>query len=186
MSGHNKWSQIKRKKGANDAKRSAEFTKVSSLLTVAARDGGGDPDSNAALRLAVEKAKEARMPKEVMQRAIDKGTGKNAGVALESVIYEGFGPLGVAFYIKGITDNNNRTVAEIKNIFNKSGGSLGVIGSTSYIFTPEPNTPMFSVEISDLKSAEQVLKLYDALEDHADIQEVFANFNVPDSLLEKL
>ncbi len=186
MSGHNKWSQIKRKKGVNDAKRSAEFTKVSSLLTVAARDGGGDPDSNAPLRLAIEKAKEARMPKDVIQRAIDKGTGKSGGAMLESVVYEAYGPLGVAFLLKGITDNNNRTVAEIKNILSKSGGSLGVIGSTSYIFMPDPTSPMFSVDITDIDHAQSVLKLYDILEDHADIQEVYANFNIPDEVLEKL
>lgn len=186
MSGHNKWSQIKRKKGVNDAKRSAEFSKVSRFLTIAAREGGGDPDSNAQLRLAVEKAKEARMPKDVMQRAIDKGTGKGAGDSLESVIYEGFGPLGVAFYIKGITDNNNRTVAEIRNIFNKANGSLGVTGSTSYIFAADPSNPIFFVDIDNVSDAESILKLYDVLEDHEDIQEVFANFNIPDSILEKL
>ena len=187
MSGHNKWSQIKRKKGVADAKRSQEFTKVARLITVAARDGGSDPQSNPTLRLAIEKAKEARMPKDNIQRAIDKGLGKlGAGESFESVIYEGFGPEGVAFLIKGITDNNNRTFAEIRSMFGKLGGSLGVQGSTAYLFTPDPTNPLYLVDITEPHLADKVLKLFDTLEEHDDIQEVFANFNIPDAVLEKL
>lgn len=187
MSGHNKWSQIKRKKGVADAKRSQEFTKVARLITVAARDGGSDPQANPTLRLAIEKAKEARMPKENIQRAIDKGIGKlGAGESFESVTYEGFGPEGVAFFLKGITDNNNRTFAEIRTLFSKHGGAIGVQGSTAYLFNPDPSSPMYFVDISDVRVADKVLKLFDILEDHEDIQEVFANFNIPDDVLEKL
>ncbi|MEN9389384.1 MAG: hypothetical protein RLY61_468 [Candidatus Parcubacteria bacterium] len=187
MSGHNKWSQIKRKKGVADAKRSQEFTKVARLITVAARDGGADPQANPTLRLAIEKAKEARMPKDNIQRAIDKGIGKlGAGERFESVTYEGFGPEGVAFLLKGITDNNNRTFAEIRTVFDKHGGAIGVQGSTAYLFTPDPASPMYFVDISDSHTAAKVLKLYDVLEEHEDIQEVFANFNIPDDVLEQL
>ncbi len=187
MSGHNKWSQIKRKKGVKDAKRSQEFTKVARLLTVSAREGGGDPDSNASLRLAIEKAKEARMPKENIQRAIDKGAGKlGPGENFETVVYEGFGPFGVAFMVKGITDNNNRTFSEIRSIFGKHGGAIGVVGSTSYIFSPDPAAPLYGVDITDRNSADKILQFFDMLEEHEDVQEVFANFNIPDEILEQL
>lgn len=179
MSGHSKWSNIKRKKGVNDAKRSQEFTKVSKLITIAARDGGEDPDSNPKLRLAIDKAKHAKMPKENIDRAINKGVGKQDGSdALIEVIYEGFGPEGVAFYITGITDNKNRTVAEIKNILNKNGGSLGSPGSTSYIFTGDNFSPTFEIELSDEKAKQKTLDLIESLEEHDDVQEVYSNYKL--------
>jgi len=125
MSGHSKWASIKHKKGAADAKRAKIFTKYANLITVAAREGGGDMDSNFSLRLAVDKAKGVNMPKDRIERAIDRGTGKggDAGV-LESAVYEGMGPGGSALVIEALTDNKNRTIASIKTIFNKRGGNL--------------------------------------------------------------
>ncbi len=136
MSGHSKWSTIKRQKGVADAKRGNLFTKLSNVITLAAREGNsGDVNFNFKLRLAVEKAKEANMPKENIQRAIDKGLGRGEGVRLESVTFEGFGPFGTAIIIEAITDNNNRTSGEIRTYFAKRGGSLGSPGSVSYLFT---------------------------------------------------
>ena len=128
MAGHNKWSKIKRKKGVNDAKRGALFTKLIREITVAARDGGGDPEYNARLRLAVDTSKGNSMPAENIERAIKKGTGELAGVAYEEAIYEGYGPGGVALYIECLTDNTNRTVADVRHALNKNDGSLGTDG----------------------------------------------------------
>ena len=119
MSGHNKWSTIKHKKGAADAKRGKIFSKLIKEITVAARVGGGDPNSNASLRLAVQKAKDERMPKENIDKAIAKGSGQGGAETYYEAIYEGFGPSGEAFYVQALTDNKNRTVAEIRNIFGK-------------------------------------------------------------------
>lgn len=176
MSGHSKWSNIKRKKGVNDAKRSATFTKMSNLITIAAKKGGKDPDANPSLRLAIDKAKEARMPKENIDRAIARGLGNSVdGTSLEEVTYEGYGPMGVAFMIFAVTDNRNRTVAEIKTLFNKHNGSLGTPGSTSYIFDAKTKEPTFRVSIDDESIIEQILDLESALEDHDDVQEVYSN-----------
>lgn len=176
MSGHSKWSTIKRDKAVNDAKRSQVFTKVSRLITVAARQGGGDEDTNPTLRLAVEKAKHARMPKENIEKAINKGLGKFVdGEKLEEVIYEGFGPGGEAFMVKTITDNRNRTVSEIRNIFAIHGGSLGTNGSTSYIFNPDPNTPTYVIDV-DNDTFQKLASLMETLEDNDDVQEVYSNF----------
>jgi YebC/PmpR family DNA-binding regulatory protein len=133
MAGHNKWSKIKRQKAVTDAKKSNIFSKLSRAITVAARQGGGDSDANIALRTVIEKAKAERMPKENIQRAIDKGRGTGSGASYEEAVYEGYGPQGVAFLIKALTDNKNRTVSEMRVIFNKYGGSLGASGSTAYI-----------------------------------------------------
>lgn len=180
MSGHSKWATHKRGKAINDHKRSQIFTKITRLITVAARDGGGDPDANPKLRLALEKAREASMPKENIQKAIDKGTGKGGSDNYEEIIYEGYGPNGVAFYVTTLTDNRNRTVSEIRNIFNRAGGSLGTAGSTAYIFLPDPNNPSFYIDIEDTSQAESLKSLYDALEDHDDVQDLFTNFRIPD------
>lgn len=178
MSGHSKWSTIKRDKAVNDAKRSQLFSKVSRLISVAAREGGGDPDSNASLRLAVEKAKHARMPKENIERAIKKGTGElGGGSKFEEVIYEGYGPAGVAFFIKALTDNKNRTVSEIRNIFSRHGGSLGGAGSTSYIFSSDPENPSFLVQVNE-KQKEDVLKLCEDLDEHEDVHDFFLNIEI--------
>lgn len=178
MSGHSKWSNIKRKKGVNDAKRSKTFTKMSNLITIAVKKGGKDPDSNPSLRLAIDKAKEARMPKDNIERAISRGLGNTAdGSLLEEVIYEGYSPMGVAFLVYAVTDNRNRTVAEIKTVFNKNGGSLGTPGSTSYIFDSNTKEPSFKVSLEDENVMEQILDLEAALEDHDDVQEVYSNYD---------
>ncbi len=133
MSGHSKWSTIKRQKGVTDAKRGNLFTKLSNAITIAVREGGGgDPSSNFRLRLAMDKAREANMPKENIQRAIDKGTGKGGAVELSTAIYEGFAPGNVAVIVETITDNTNRTGGEIRTIFDKNGGR---IASVNYMFT---------------------------------------------------
>jgi YebC/PmpR family DNA-binding regulatory protein len=134
LAGHSKWSKIKRKKAVNDAKRGAQFTKLIREITVAAREGGGSPDFNPRLRLAVETAKAASMPSDNIDRAIKKGTGELEGVRYEEVAYEGYGPGGVAIYIECLTDNQNRTVADIRHILKKNFGSLGTSGSVAWQF----------------------------------------------------
>ena len=134
MAGHNKWSKIKRKKGVNDAKRGALFTKLIREITVAARDGGGEPDYNARLRLAVDTSRAASMPAENIERAIKKGTGELEGVNYEEVAYEGYGPGGVALFIECLTDNTNRTVAAVRHALTKYDGSLGTDGSVAWQF----------------------------------------------------
>jgi YebC/PmpR family DNA-binding regulatory protein len=134
MSGHSKWSTIKRAKGATDAKRGQIFTKLAMLITMAVKQSGEDPDSNPKLRLALEQARQANLPKDNIQRAIDKGLGKLPGQSFEEVLYEGFGPGKVAVYVEGITDNKMRTTAVIKNLFDRSGGNLGGQGSVAYMF----------------------------------------------------
>ena len=135
MSGHSKWATIKRQKGANDAKRGALFTKLSKAITIAVGSGGGiaDPAQNFRLRLAVEAARAGNMPKDTIERAIEKGAGKS-GVVMEEVLYEGFGPGGVGIIVEAATDNRNRTTSEVANVFNKNGGNMGAMGSVSYQF----------------------------------------------------
>lgn len=135
MSGHSKWHSIKHKKGAADAKRGKLFSKLARAITVAARDGGGDPSGNPTLATAVQKAKDASMPKDKIQKAIDVGTGAGSdGAAIERVVYEGYGPAGVAVLVEALTDNRNRASAEIRHAFTKHGGSLGEPGSVAWIF----------------------------------------------------
>jgi YebC/PmpR family DNA-binding regulatory protein len=135
MSGHSKWSSIKHKKGAADAKRGKLFTKLARAITVAARDGGGNVDANPALGLAVQKARDASMPKDNIQRAIDRGTGEgDDAAAIETVVYEGYGPGGAAILVEALTDNRNRTGAEVRHAFERQGGSLGEPGSVSWQF----------------------------------------------------
>jgi YebC/PmpR family DNA-binding regulatory protein len=135
MSGHSKWSTIKRKKGAADAKRGALFGKLSKAITVAAREGEGDPEMNPALALAVHKAKEANMPNDNIQRAIDKGTGAGADAeTIERITYEGYAPGGVAVLVEVLTDNRNRAASDVRYIFSKNGGKLGTSGSVAYLF----------------------------------------------------
>ena len=135
MSGHSKWSSIKHKKAIVDSRRGAQFSKLTRAITVAAREGGGDPDANAALENAIRKAKEASMPKENIERAIAKGTGAGGEAdAIESVLYEGYGPGGVAVLVEALTENRNRTGADVRHIFSKTGGSLGEPGSVAYLF----------------------------------------------------
>ena len=134
MAGHNKWSKIKRKKGVADAKRGALFTKLIREITVAAKEGGGNPEFNPRLRLAVDTAKEASMPAENIERAIKKGTGELEGVHYEEVTYEGYGPGGVALFIECLTDNTNRSVADVRHALTKNDGSLGTDGSVAWQF----------------------------------------------------
>lgn len=178
MSGHSKWHNIKRKKEATDLKKGKIFSKLSRQITIAAKKGGGDENSNPSLRLAIEKAKEANMPKDNIEKAIKKGAGDGINASIEEVVYEGFGPNGGAFMILAITDNNNRTVAEIKNIFNKCDGSLGNPGSTTYIFVGEEKIPAFEIEIEEGRTRETVKKLVGLLDDHDDVQEVYSNYTL--------
>jgi YebC/PmpR family DNA-binding regulatory protein len=135
MSGHSKWSTIKRQKGLNDTKRGQTFTKLGNAITISAKlSNSGDPDSNPRLRLAIDAARAVNMPKENIQRAIDKGLGKLPGQTVEEVLYEGFGPGKVAFFVEGVTDNKLRTTAEVRNIFDRAGGNMGNTGSTAYMF----------------------------------------------------
>jgi YebC/PmpR family DNA-binding regulatory protein len=135
VAGHSKWASIKHKKAATDAKRGKMFTKLARAITVAAREGGGDPDGNPTLATAIQKAKDASMPKDNIQRAIDRGTGAGSdGAAIERVVYEGYGPGGAAILVEALTDNRNRSGSEIRHAFEKSGGSLGEPGSVAYVF----------------------------------------------------
>ena len=135
MSGHSKWASIKHKKAVVDARRGQHFTKLARAVQVAAKEGGGDPEGNAALALAIQKARDASMPKDNIERAIQKGTGAGAdGENFETVVYEGYGPGGVALLIEALTDNRNRTAADVRHIVGKNGGSLGEPGSVAYLF----------------------------------------------------
>jgi YebC/PmpR family DNA-binding regulatory protein len=134
MSGHSKWHTIKHKKGALDAKRGKVFTKLIKEISVAARTGGGDPDANARLRKAISDAKAANMPNDTIARAVRRGTGAEEGVTYEEITYEGYGPGGVAVIVDSMTDNRNRTVAEIRHMFSKNGGNLGTAGAVNWMF----------------------------------------------------
>jgi YebC/PmpR family DNA-binding regulatory protein len=135
MSGHSKWASIKHKKAVVDARRGQQFTKLTRAITVAAREGGGDPDGNPALGLAIQKAKDASMPKDNIERAVAKGTGEGVDAdQIQTVLYEGYGPGGVALLIEAMTDNRNRTGADVRHMLTKSGGNLGEPGSVSYLF----------------------------------------------------
>src|SRR6187549_1107196 len=136
MSGHSKWSTIKRQKGVTDAKRGALFTKVAREISVAARQGGGDPDANYRLRLAVEKARSVNMPADNIKRAIDRAGGGDKADSFEEIVYEGYGPGGVAILVETATDNKNRTAADVRSIFSKSGGQLAGSGSVAWQFEP--------------------------------------------------
>ena len=137
MSGHSKWSTIKRKKGAADAKRGQLFTKIAKEIAIAAREGGPDPESNFKLRLVIDKAKTNNMPKENIERAIRRGAGLDKSESLEQITYEGYGPGGVAVLVQVVTDNKNRAVAEVRRYFTKHGGNLGENGCVSWLFTPK-------------------------------------------------
>ncbi|MFC1632765.1 YebC/PmpR family DNA-binding transcriptional regulator [Patescibacteria group bacterium] len=153
MSGHSKWSTIKRKKAVTDAKRGAVFTKLARAITVAARQGGGDPALNVSLRLEIEKARQANMPKDNIDRAVKRGTGELEGAILEEKTYEGYGPEGVAIVIKTVTDNSNRTVADIRKIFTQHGGSLGESGSVLWMFEARG---ILRMPIPDAKSRDDI------------------------------
>jgi YebC/PmpR family DNA-binding regulatory protein len=247
MSGHSKWSSIKHKKAATDAKRGKVFTKLIKEITVSARLGGKDQNANPRLRTAIGAAKAANMPHDNIERAIKKGTGELPGVSYEEVTYEGYGSGGVAVLIHAMTDNRNRTVAEIRHLFSKHGGNMAEAGAVGWMFEKKGvilvetdkaeedlllelsleagaddlqteegnyvvttsteafevvrealsknNIPLISSELSmvpqntvelDADKARQVLKLMDAIEDHDDVQDVYSNFDIPDSIMEEV
>jgi YebC/PmpR family DNA-binding regulatory protein len=244
MSGHSRWATIKRKKGATDAKRGAQFTKCAKEITLAARAGGGNIDTNARLRAAITAAKAVNMPAANVDRAIKKGTGEIEGLVIEEIVYEGYAPGGVAVYVETATDNKNRTFPELRKIFEKHGGSMGAANSVAFMFhkkgvivvdasatteeklmevaleagaddieemdgsfevTTPPSSfhavlraleeakiatvsnnlamvPTSSIRVEG-RAAEQVLRLVEALEDHDDVQHVFANFDIDEQTL---
>jgi len=157
MAGHSKWAQIKRKKAVTDAKRGALFTKLIKELTVAARDGGGDPDGNPRLRTAIDTAKAANMPNDNIERAIKKGTGELEGVRYEEATYEGYGPGGAAILVQVTTDNLNRTVASIRHAFSKNGGSLGEPNSVAWVFDKRGQIFLDATRYPEEKAMEAVL-----------------------------
>ncbi len=247
MSGHSKWSSIKHKKGAADAKRGKLFSKLSRAIIVAAKEGGGDPANNLALQNAIEKAKSYSMPKDNIDRAIAKGSGADADAdAFETIVYEGYGPEGVAVIVEALTDNRNRTAADVRHLFAKNGGNLGATGAVAWQFdrrgvvvvpadgvddeelllvaadggaddlerdgdvfqvTSAPEAlssvrsaieaagftvdsaelqllPKTTVAVDDESKARQVMRLIDELEDNDDVQDVYANFDIPEQVLE--
>ncbi len=248
MAGHSHWAGIKHKKAANDAKKGKIWSKLSKKIIVAAKDGGGDPETNLPLRYAIEKAKDANMPKDNIEKAIKKGTGDLEGVSYEEVVYEGYAPGGVAVMIDALTDNRNRTGPEIRKIFERKGGSLGSSGCVNWMFTKkglvtvdkkdadedtimeialgagaedmqtnsevyeitsDPGSlediknafkekevttqvaeismiPQNDVKVEDQETAKKIMGLMDELEDHDDVQNVYANFDIPDELLKKV
>ncbi len=158
MSGHSKWSTIKRKKAASDAKKGQLFTKIARELTMAAREGGGDPRDNFQLRLIIDKAKQANMPKENIERAIKRGTGELKGEALEEVMYEGYAPHGIALLLATVTDNRNRAVADIRRILNRTGGKMAQSGAVSYLFEQQG---LIIAEVGDMDPEELALLAID-------------------------
>jgi len=247
MSGHSKWSKIKRKKASADAARGRIFTKLIREITIAARHGGGDPNANPRLRSAIDEAKTQNMPTENIERAIKRGTGELEGQILEEVTYEAYGPCGVAIFIEAVTDNRNRTTSEIRHTLSRHNGSLGNQGSVAWQFqaqgiisidaqkyeedtiiayaleggatdvkseddsyqiitSPENfskvkdilknnNIEILSSELTKIaqttvplneKDAEKVLKLYEVLDELDDVQHVYANFDIPDAVMEKI
>jgi YebC/PmpR family DNA-binding regulatory protein len=249
MSGHSKWSSIKHKKGAADAKRGKLFSKLTRAIIVAARDGGPDPAGNLALQNAIEKARSASMPKDNIDRAIAKGAGTDSdSAAYETVVYEGYGPAGVAVIVEALTDNRNRTAGEVRHIFAKNDGNLGTSGAVAWLFerrgvvlVPADGSdedeltlaaaeggaddvtrdgssfqvlsaaeelatvrdavsgagfeiesaeltmlPKTTIAVEDENEAKKILRLIDQLEDDDDVQEVYANFDIPERVLESV
>jgi YebC/PmpR family DNA-binding regulatory protein len=198
MSGHSKWHSIKHKKGATDAKRGKLFTKFIKELTVAARTGGGDPDANARLRKAISDAKSGNMPNDTIDRAIRRGTGAEEGVNYEEITYEGYGPGGVALLIEAVTDNRNRTVAEIRHIFSKQGGNLGEAGSVGWLFekkgyivvekSAKPEEELFDIAIEagadDLRDDEDNFEIITAPEKFDAVQSAVKSAGVEPQVAE--
>ncbi|MCB2183812.1 MAG: YebC/PmpR family DNA-binding transcriptional regulator [Desulfobulbaceae bacterium] len=176
MSGHSKWSTIKRKKGAVDAKRGKIFTRLIKEITVAARMGGGDPDGNPRLRSAIATAKTENMPKDNIDRAIKKGTGELEGAVYEEVTYEGYGPGGVAVLVDCMTDNRNRTVADVRHAFTKSGGNLGETGCVNYMFDKKGSILVDKDSIDEEKLMDMALEAgaEDVLEEESEFQVITA------------
>jgi YebC/PmpR family DNA-binding regulatory protein len=166
MSGHSKWSTIKRKKEAQDAKKGKLFTKLAREITMAARQGGGDPEANFTLRLAIDRARQANMPKDSIERAVKRGTGELKGETLEELIYEGYAPHGIALILHVMTDNRNRAVADIRRVLNRNNGSLGESGSVTWLFDQKG---YIAVETGALDSEELALLAIDAGAEDVDI-----------------
>lgn len=181
MAGHNRWTQIKRLKAVKDAKKSSAYTKISKMITIAVKTGGGaDPEYNFKLKAAIDKAKEARMPKDNIERAIEKGSGKNSEDDIKEVIFEGYLVAGVAVMVFAATENNNRTSNEIRTIFSKAGGSMGTSGSVAYIF--DNKTALYPVIIEDEKLAKEIIEAIETLEEHDDVIEVISNFDIAENI----
>ena len=159
MAGHSKWANIKHKKAAQDAKKGKVFTKIIKELTIVSRDGGSDPDSNPRLRQAISLAKSANMPNDTIDRAIKKGAGELDGINYEEILYEGYGPGGIAIIMNALTDNRNRTVAEIRHLMNKYGGNLGEAGSVSWMFRHEGQIIIDATRINEDTFIENVIDL---------------------------
>ena len=184
MSGHSKWASIKHKKGALDAKRGKAFTKIIREMSIAARLGGGDPNSNPRLRTAVDKAKAVNMPADNIKRAIQKGTGELEGAAYEEITLEGYGPGGVAILVEGTSDNRNRTVAEIRHVFTKNGGNLGGAGSVSYMFKPRGFIAIATDKVDEEKLMDLALEAgADDIVPAGEVFEVYTSPNGYESVL---
>ena len=167
MAGHSKWKQIKRQKGVTDAKRSQVFTKFGHEISVAVRQGGPDPESNPRLRLAIDRAREQNMPKDNIERAIKRATGEGAE-AIDEVVYEGYGPGGIAILVHALTDNRNRTVSEVRNVFARAGGNLGEAGSVAWLFDTRG---VITVEASGLDPDEIALRAIDSGADDVQVDD---------------
>ena len=181
MSGHSKWHTIKHKKGALDAKRGKLFTKLIKEITVAARTGGGDPDANARLRKAIADAKAGNMPNDTINRAVRRGTGEEEGVHYEEVVYEGYGPAGVAVMVDAVTDNRNRTVAEVRHLFGKNGGNLGAEGSVRFMFEKRGYIVVDKAAKSEDELLELVLEV--GADDLRDDQDNFEILTAPENFM---
>ena len=200
MSGHSKWAGIKHKKAIVDAKRGQTFTRTSREITIAAKEGGGDTDGNFRLRLAIAKAREVNMPADKIQAAIDRGTGAGKGESLEELRYEGYGPAGVAIMVDVMTDNRNRTAPAIRHAFSKHGGSIEITTDPSAFESTRRAVEELGVKIESAEltmqpsqtvpvgedKATMVLRLLEALEEEDDVQQVYANFDIPADVLERI
>ena len=184
MSGHSKWASIKHKKGALDAKRGKIFTKIIREMSIAARIGGGDADSNPRLRTAIDKAKSVNMPADNIKRAIQKGTGELEGASYEDITLEGYGPGGAALLVEGTTDNRNRTVSEIRHVLSKHGGSLGGAGSVSYMFKPRGYIAIAQNKVGEERLMELALEAgADDIQSSGDVWEVYSSPNAYEAVL---
>lgn len=197
MSGHSKWATTKRAKAVVDAKRAASFTKVAHIITIAAREKGGDPDANFSLRLAIDKARAVNMPKDNIERAIKRGTGELAGETLEEITYEGFGPGGVALMIQTLTDSRNRSVSEIKHALSKHGGNLGAANSVQWMFerrgvigvdpsacTDERELGLIEAGAQDIIKDEEGVTIYTTPEQFQPVKEYLEHENVTPAFAE--
>ncbi len=176
MSGHSHWAGIKHKKSITDARRGKLFSKISRLIIIAAKEKGADPETNPQLRLAIEKAKEVNMPKDNIDKAIKRGTGQIAGVQIEEFIYEAYGPAGIALIITGITDNKNRTLAEIKHILSRFKAKLAEAGSVKYLFDKQGKDwqPKYPLEVNQ-QTKNQLENLFETLDENEDVQDIYSN-----------